>query len=82
MLPISRQILYICCLFLVATAFPTDLEGFMDSGKNLNPPFATSFMNCNDVDFGTGSLREILKIKKVLIDFLIYFLQVYYIVVK
>ncbi|EYC07381.1 hypothetical protein Y032_0070g405 [Ancylostoma ceylanicum] len=29
----------------------------------MNPPFSTSFMNCNDIDFGTGQSEETLKKK-------------------
>ncbi|KAK6726704.1 hypothetical protein RB195_004803 [Necator americanus] len=60
----SREILLIFSLFLLVTAFPIDLEGFMGSLKELNPPFATSFINCNDVDFGMGRSEEVRNIKK------------------
>ncbi|CAJ0595543.1 unnamed protein product [Cylicocyclus nassatus] len=59
-----RRILLIFCLVLMVTSYPLTMDGMKMSEKILNPPYASTFMNCKDVDFGSVKTEDIPKIKK------------------
>ncbi|WKX89251.1 hypothetical protein Q1695_008698 [Nippostrongylus brasiliensis] len=60
------MLLAILCLILSVEAFRTDLDDIVESPRNLNenPPFATSFINCNDLDYSSGLPSDISFVRK------------------
>uniref|UniRef100_A0A7I4Y960 Secreted protein n=1 Tax=Haemonchus contortus TaxID=6289 RepID=A0A7I4Y960_HAECO len=53
-------VILIIFVVLSATAFHLETIGNKDSPKDSNPPFATSFMNCNDLDINSDQSVDVL----------------------